>query len=330
VRKLEAQFDFDARHRQAFRHEVRAVLTGRARTLLSFDEAIRVAKREAHVDKRLQEIPLAQIKGSEGRARDFDASFLPRNPSLRERWTRLETLMLGGVDLPPIEVYKLDELYFVRDGHHGVCVARSLGYETTRANVIEVRTRVPLPQGIDPRDLLCTAEYADFLELTQLDRLRPAARLECRELGHYDVIYEHILGHRYFMGLERGHEVSLEEAVADWFDSVYEPIMQVVRKHGLSERFRDSGLYLAITRRWLELSRDGQPRDANRAGDSLIEQPSDDEHMSALSGLVRRWIRHRVKRMILLRPPSVHRRLTRRRSLKGSQSMPQPPPHDST
>jgi hypothetical protein len=69
--------------------------------------------------------------------------------------------MLGGVELPPIEVYKLDELYFVRDGHHRVSVARSLGYETTRANVIEVRTRVPLPQGIDPRDLLCTAEYAD-------------------------------------------------------------------------------------------------------------------------------------------------------------------------
>jgi hypothetical protein len=57
--------------------------------------------------------------------------------------------------------------------------------------VIEVRTRAPLGRDIDAHELLRTAEYVNFLELTQLDKLRPSATLECRELGNYDVIFEH-------------------------------------------------------------------------------------------------------------------------------------------
>jgi uncharacterized ParB-like nuclease family protein len=302
IDKFQAQLDFDASRRHAFWNEARAVLTGRARTLLSFNEVMHLARIEGQVERGVQEIPLSEIKGSEGRVKDFDPSFLPLNPRLRERWTRVETLMLQGAPMPPIEVYKVGEVYFVKDGHHRVSVARRLGQETITANVIEVRTRAPLGSNVNAYELLRTAEYAKFLELTQLDKLRPSARLECRELGNYDVIFEHILGHRYFMSLERGVEVPLSEAVASWYDTVYRPIMEVVEKHHIRERFSqwtEADLYLALTRRWLELASEGQAAGPEGAGISLLHEAEEARARSA-SKMLRRWVRHSIRRTIVL------------------------------
>jgi hypothetical protein len=301
--KLQAQFDFDTSRRQAFWNEMRAVLTRRARTLLSFDDVMRVARMEAHVDRGVGEIPLAQIKGSEGRVNDFDSSFLPLRSRLKERWARLDVLMHSGVELPPIEVYGLGDVYFVKDGHHRVSVARHLEWKTIRAHVVEVRTRAPLSSHIDAEELLRAAEYAAFLDRTQLDRLRPAARLECSDLGRCDVMFDHILGHRYFLGLERGREVPLPQAAASWFDLVYRPIMEVVERHQIAERlpsWTDADLYLALTRRWLELSRDGDPTGPESAGAVLLEDAAEAEAMSALSRAVRRWVRPRGRPTIWL------------------------------
>ena len=300
---LEAQADFDASRRLAFWHELTAALRGCARTLLSFDEVMRAAKREGQIDRGLQDIPLSKIRGSEGRFREFDASFLPLNPRLRERWARVEALMLRGVELPPIEVYKVGDLYFVRDGHHRVSVARRLGYLTIRASVTEVRTRAPLSSEVDAKHLLQTAEYARFLEMTHLDKLRPAARIECSELGHYDVIYEHILGHRYFLSLERGHEVPMDEAVTSWYDNVYRPVMEVIDRHEIASRFpgwTSGDLYIAVTRRWMELSSEGEQGGAEEAGAALLREAFQEEHRTALSRLIRRWARHRAHRTIVL------------------------------
>jgi hypothetical protein len=314
MERLQAQFDFDASRRQAFWNEVRAVLGGRARTLLSFREVLRLARLEGQVDRGVQDVPLAAIRGSEGRVRDFDASFLPRSPRLRDRWAQIETLMLQGAVMPPIDVYRVGDIYFVKDGHHRVSVARHLGHDTIRANVIEVRTRAPLSSDMDARKLLQTAEYARFLELTQLDRLRPAARLECSELGHYDVIFEHILGHRYFLSLERGQEVPLPEAVASWYDLVYRPVMEVLERHRIAERFpqlTEADLYLALTRRWLELSQEDQSIGAEGAGASLLEEAETEDARSALLRMVRRWLRQSARRTLVL-GTALRRRRSRR------------------
>jgi uncharacterized ParB-like nuclease family protein len=304
MERLQAHADFDASRRRAFWHEVRAVMSGRARTLLSFHDVMQAARMTSQVERGVQEIPLSRIKGSEGRSRDFDAYFLPLNSRLRERWTRVDALMLQGAPMPPIEVYKVGDTYFVKDGHHRVSVARRLGQETIDAHVIEVRTRAPLGPEVDASELLRAAEYASFLERTQLDRLRPAARLECRELGNYDLIFEHILGHRYFMSLERGREVPLTEAAADWYDSVYRPVMDVVRRHRIAEHFPDwteADLYLAVTRYWLELSAEGQSSGPEVAGAALLEDAAKRPARPAIPEMVRRWLRQHIRRAIVLR-----------------------------
>ena len=100
------------------------------------------------------------------------------------------------------------------------------------------------------------------LDVTQLHRLRPEARLECSRLGRYDELLKQILGHQYFLGLERGRPVPLTEAAASWYDTVYKPIADLIRKHGMLEQlpgWTEADLVVEITRRWLALSQAGKP-----------------------------------------------------------------------
>src|SRR5439155_76817 len=143
---------------------------------------------------------------------DFDPGFLPLNRRMRERWTRIYLAMVEGDELPPIDVYKVDDRYYVIDGHHRVSVARRLGRPAINARVINVRTRAPIGSDTDAQALLGAAEYAHFLEATQLHRTRPEARLVCSRLGRYDEIIQHIAGHRYFLSREQKRDVSLQEA----------------------------------------------------------------------------------------------------------------------
>jgi ParB-like nuclease domain len=277
VEQIRAIQDFDAARLRAFWRAVGATLTGRSRKLPSLDAVLAAAGAEGRSFGGVHEIPLNAIVGSASslsKAGDFDPGFLPVSKRLRHRWTRIYQEMVEGEELPPIDVYKVGEGYYVIDGHHRVSVARNLGRDTINARVIEVHTRAPLGTNVDPANLLRAAEYNAFLESTQLHRTRPQARLECSRLGRYDEIFKHILGHRYFMGLEAGHQVSVVEAAASWYDNVYTPIAEVIRKHRVLEQlpgWTEADVYVEITRRWLALSNAGKPTGPHPAAHALLE-----------------------------------------------------------
>jgi hypothetical protein len=194
---------------------------------------------------------------------------------MRERWTRIYQAMVEGDELPPIDVYKVDDNYYVIDGHHRVSVARNLDRPVINARVINVKTRAPLGPEVDAAALLRAAEYAEFLEATQLHRTRPEARLECSRLGRYDEIMHHIIGHRYFLSLEQHREVPLQEAAASWYDNVYRPIAEAIRKHNVLEQlpgWTEADLYVEITRRWMELSQEGEPAGPEAAVQALLTE----------------------------------------------------------
>ena len=276
MESLRAAEDFDSARFRAFRRAVLGTLTRRARGLRQMDAVLEAAGGEGRSFAGVHEIPLDRIIGSaapQAKAADFDPHFLPIDRRLRDRWTRVYRAMVEGGELPPIDVYKLDDGYYVVDGHHRVSVARSLGRETISARVIEIATRAPLPPDVDGNALLRAAEYASFLETTQLHRTRPDARLECSRLGRFDEILKHILGHRYFLGLERNYEVSLAVAAAGWYDNVFLPVAEVIRSHGVLGQFAGSteaDLYVEITRRWLELSVAGKPAGPDSAVEALL------------------------------------------------------------
>ena len=272
---IRAGEDFDAARFRAFRRAVGTALTRRARRLASIDQVLEAAHAEGRSYAGVQEIPLDRIVGSAASAaksEDFDPAFLPTAARLRYRWTRIYREMVEGAELPPIDVYKVGDGYYVIDGHHRVSVARSLGRETIMARVIDVKTRAPLGTHVDAAALLRAAEYASFLEATQLDRVRPEARLECSRLGRYDELLKHILGHQYFLGLERGRAVPLPEAAASWYDTVYRPIADVIRRHEVLEHlpgWTEADVYVEISRRWLALSKQGKPSGPEPAVDWL-------------------------------------------------------------
>jgi uncharacterized ParB-like nuclease family protein len=278
VERIRAIQDFDSARARAFRRSLRTVLTGHASRLRSMEPMLKAAGVEGRAAGGEQEIPLDKIAGSvapDFKSGDFDPGFLPLNRRMRERWTRIYQAMVEGDELPPIDVYKVDDLYYVIDGHHRVSVARNLGRQTINARVVNVRTRAPLGSGVDTESLLGAAEYAAFLATTQLHRTRPQARLECSRLGRYDVILDHILGHAYFLSRELKRPVPIPEAAASWYDHVYHPVAEAIRKHKVLDRLHgwtEADLYVEITRRWLELSKEGEPSGPDPAIDSLLHE----------------------------------------------------------
>ena len=84
----------------------------------------------------LQDVPVSQITGSVGRAKDFDRNFRPLKKHLFGRWVSNYLNMQGG-SWPRIRVYKVGSQYFVVDGHHRVSVARSTGVACLPAEVWE-------------------------------------------------------------------------------------------------------------------------------------------------------------------------------------------------
>jgi nucleotide-binding universal stress UspA family protein len=242
--------DFHRARRRAALEEILAKLTGKSTDLLSFEDMRQKLKTKVGPARELKEIPLDAIVGSADRYTDFTRSFLPRQDFDRDRWARVMAAVTNLTGLPPIEVYQIGEVYFVLDGHHRVSVARQLGATHIQAYVTKLHPRVPLSPEDQLDDLVVKTEYADFLERTHLDELRPDADLRVTAAGKYRLLEEHIEVHRYFMGLEQKREIPYTEAVGHWYDEVYLPVAQAIRERGILRDFpgrTETDLYLWVS-----------------------------------------------------------------------------------
>lgn len=83
----------------------------------------------------IETMRINEIHGSEGRVRDFDRDFNPRQVHTRERWLSVARLLLDGGNLPPIDLVQVRDQYFVIDGHHRLSVARAFGQLDIEAKV---------------------------------------------------------------------------------------------------------------------------------------------------------------------------------------------------
>jgi len=94
--------------------------------------------------------------GTVDRTEGFDRRFLPTSSKDRQRWERVAQASRRGDTLPPVELYRLGDFYFVIDGHHRISVARALGFGEVEANVTGLRTRKPA-DGLSVTDLAALA-----------------------------------------------------------------------------------------------------------------------------------------------------------------------------
>jgi hypothetical protein len=218
-------------------HRIQSVVSGRPRRLLAFDDVRERLRLGGPLYRGVQSVPLAQIIGSVDRYLDFDRLFLPTQSHTEDRWRKISRAWYDEVDLPPVLLYKVGQVYFVVDGNHRVSVAREHGQTYIDAEVREVESRVPVTPDIRAEDLQRLGEKVEFLERTRLDRLRPEAVVEPTILGGYDRLLEHICVHRYFMGIDEKRPVTEEESVTHWYDTLYRPVVDLVESSDVLEEF---------------------------------------------------------------------------------------------
>jgi hypothetical protein len=250
----QTEIDFNNARLRAFLNDAAAFVSRRPNELLSFDAVRRALPVYGSSYRGVQQVPVDKIVGTtSNRYADFDRAFLPAQVRTKSRWKRIDELRLREVALPPVQLYQVGDVYFVRDGHHRVSVARQTGQLYVDAEVIEMRTRVPLDVSegrLDTRTVEALGEYAEFLEKTQLDTLRPGQHIVFSQPGGYARLVEHIVVHQYFLGLDYKRDVTWEEAVTDWHDHLFMPIVNIIRERKILKDFpgrTEADLYLWIT-----------------------------------------------------------------------------------
>ena len=239
--------DFSRARFKSFINQVFSVLRGQRNTLLSYDDIKEKLRIGGPIYRGMKTVRVDQITGSLNRYHEFDRAFLPKEDQLASRWQKVDRAFYEDIHLPPVVLYKVGQVYFVVDGHHRVSVARGQGQEYIEAEVRECATRVNITPDIRPEDLEILGAKVDFLERTGLDNSHPDANIKLTIPDGFSRMLEHIAVHRYFMGLDFKRDISEQEAVAHWYDTVYMPIVTIIRESGMLDEFpgkTEGDLYL--------------------------------------------------------------------------------------
>lgn len=247
MNKLELAEAFAKARRQADLEDLVARLRGRDNDLLNYDDVRRALHGMPASTAALQLVPLTAIVGTVGRQADFTRSFLPRNDSSQVRWIAICEQMLGLEGLPPIQLFRIGEAYFVQDGHHRVSVARYLDGRHIDAYVTEVQVQVPLPANASLADVRLQGARLEFLAETGLEALRPGHGVVASTPENYAALRRHVASHRQAMQVRTGAEIPFTDAVADWYDHVYTPVVAAIRAQDLLQDFpgrTEADLYL--------------------------------------------------------------------------------------
>ena len=243
--------DFQSARQRASIQEVLARVTGKSNQLLSYEEVAEKLKLRVRTERGIQHIPLDAIVGSVGRNTEFTRTFLPRRDEDQNRWVNVKTAFLEkSAGLPPIEVYKVGEVYFVVDGNHRVSIARQEGLTFIEAHVIEFQTEIKLTPDVQPDDLIIKAEYVEFLNKTRLHETRPNVDLSMTSCCQYEKIMDQIRVSQYILQEEQKRDVPIQDSAVYWYDTMYIPLAEAIRDRGLLHWFPDrtvTDLYLWIS-----------------------------------------------------------------------------------
>jgi hypothetical protein len=245
----DAQYDFSrARRRRAL-----ARLSARLRRepddvnhILPFEEVVRALGRAGERRLGLQLIPLDSIVGTVDRSREFDRDFRPTSPRVRERWQRINLAQRKGTAMPPIDVYRIGELHFVKDGHHRVSVARALGHKDINAYVTEVQTQVGADREIRLKDLPLKSHQRLFFERVPLAP-EERKRIHLSDEWRYAALAEAVEAWGFRASQAHGERLSRKEIADQWFQHEYEPVVAMLREaHLVPKGVSDTEAYMKV------------------------------------------------------------------------------------
>lgn len=217
--------------------------------LLPFDEVVGALghRGEQHLGPR--SVELDSIVGSVDRVTGFDRQFRPTSDLARARFERLALAVRRGENLPPVDLYRVGEVHFVRDGHHRVAVLRALGRELVEARVSLVHTAVGAGADLRMADLPLKGHERLFRERVPLPpALRSRIALDAPD--DWAVLAEGVEAWGFRWMQQRGELVDRVAVALAWFTEEYEPVLWLLREAGLhpGEGTADAQVYLRFAK----------------------------------------------------------------------------------
>lgn len=250
---VSANAEFERARWQAERERLTAWLLGRDARLLPFDSIRRNLRQQSPLYRGIQEVPIELIIGSVGRYDEMTRAFLPLNDALRQRWVKMAELATDE-GWPPVELYKVSNAYFVRDGNHRVSAARQLKFPTIEAHVWEYPADIEIGPKDSLDDVLNRFREQVFLEKTGLNHRHPDIDIRFTIGGRYPELQAQIEELRQKLELIDEREVTFEEAADAWYEFIYLPGVQIIAESGLLDAF--PGRTEADLFAWMSLHRE--------------------------------------------------------------------------
>lgn len=245
---VDAQHDFLRARRRAAIAKLIARLRGEpddVGVVMPYEEVIEALGFVSEHSIGLQVVRLDQIVGSVDRGRDFDRRFRPTSGRSRGRWEQIAAAARRGEAFPPVDLVKVGQLYFVRDGHHRVSVARALGREDIDAYVTEVVTRVDADRAMKISDLPLKSHERVFFERVPLSI--PARReIALTDPDDYDELAEAVEAWGFRATQSRGEPLDREETASLWLETEYRPVVSMLREAGLVGSSTETEAYMSV------------------------------------------------------------------------------------
>jgi hypothetical protein len=214
--------------------------------ILPFDEVVAALGRVEERYAGLQTIPLGSVLGTVDRTKGFDRQFRPTSAHVRARWERIANAVRRGEAMPPISVYRIGEVFFVRDGHHRVSVARALGRTHIDAYVVEVITRVGADRDLTVGDLPTKTHARLFYERVPLPA-RARDRLQVTDPEDYGVLAEGVEAWAFRAMQDRAEFWDRPTAAKRWYEEEYEPVVEMLREADMVREETEADAYLRVS-----------------------------------------------------------------------------------
>jgi hypothetical protein len=245
----DAQDDFSRARRRQVLSRIGARLRGQPSDvglILPFEEVVEALGRTGERSLGLQSIPLDSIVGSVGRTRDFDRSFRPTSNRTRPRWERIANAQRRGKDMPPITVYRIGDMHFVRDGHHRVSVARAQGRNDIDAYVTEVTTKIGADQAIRLADLPLKDHLRMFLERVPLDA-EQLKEVRLTDPWSYACLAESIEAWGFRVSQISQEFLPRESVARLWLEEEFRPVAKMLKEADLIGSGTAADAYLRVS-----------------------------------------------------------------------------------
>lgn len=245
---VDAQSDFLRARRHAAMSRLVARLRGEPDDVgvtLPYEEVIRALGFLSERSIGLQIVPIGAIVGTVDRTRDFDRSFRPTSRRLRSRWEQIATAMRRGESMPPVDLLKVGEIYFVRDGHHRVSVACALGRADIDAYVTEVVTRVDAESAIKLTDLPLKSHERVFFERVPLPE-DARAEIVLSDPWDFAMLAEGVEAWGFRAMQEHGELLDREQTAGLWLEQEYRPVVATLREAELLQDTTETEAYMRV------------------------------------------------------------------------------------